>query len=243
MSRYISVPTEPPPGNVNVANNAEAAAASLGTVTTEPPPGNVNVNNHAAVAEDTIYDLEYFQNFDMGTTNTPYKKHSRASLWFRHCLEKCGGSEYVFRNDADIYYEVPSMIDNDGPEYIFVECECSPWCKWQWQEMVAQLDDDSMRTVVQGPDYRSRGLISCSYRRHMEYKGEYEFGTLLEMVWEFVLTRDDGSCVSLRPNHDNKNVKCKYWERETDHEVPMTGLGGTSGPGTFKRVASKGSSE
>ena len=224
MSRYISVPTEPPPGNVNVANNAEAAAASLGTVPTEPPPGNVNVNNHAAVAEDKMYDLEYFQNFDLGY-NTSYKKHSRAMIWFRECLERCGRIEDVFRNDA--IYEVPSMIDNDGPEYIFVECECGPWCDWQWQEMVALLDDDSMRKVVQGPDYRSRGLISC------------KFFTLGRSMGEFVLTRDDGSCVSLRPNHGNKNVKCKYWERETDHEVPMTGLGGTSGPGTFKRVASQ----
>ena len=31
--------------------------------------------------------------------------------------------------------------------------------------------------------------------------------------------------------------------RETDHEVPMTGFGGTSGPGTFRRFAEKGTDE
>ena len=60
------------------------------------------------------------------------------------------------------------------------------------------------------------------------------------MVWDFVPTRDDGSCVSLHPNYSNAKVDCKYGERGTDHEVPRTGLGGSSGPGTFKRFAWKG---
>ena len=82
--------------------------------------------------------------------------------------------------------------------------------------MIAMLDDESMPKVVQGPDNRSRGLVSCRIQKtdqvdHNRYfnlprgiprdKQAYEF-----MVWDFVLTRDDESEVSLHPSFRKNSV-------------------------------------
>ena len=60
------------------------------------------------------------------------------------------------------------------------------------------------------------------------------------MVWDFVLTRDGESEVSLHPSLSENRVDCINGVRGTDREVPKTGLDGSSGPGTFKRVKSEG---
>ena len=110
--------------------------------------------------------------------------------------------------------------------------------------MIAMLDDESMRKVVQGPDNRSRGLVSCRIQKtdqvdHNRYfnlprgipgdEQAYEF-----MVWDFVLTRDDESEVSLHPSLSENKLDCINGVRGTDREVPKTGLDGSSGPSTFK---------
>ena len=43
--------------------------------------------------------------------------------------------------------------------------------EWAWQEMVAQMDEDSMRFIVEGegPDHRSRGLVGCRLQQMDKY--------------------------------------------------------------------------
>ena len=60
------------------------------------------------------------------------------------------------------------------------------------------------------------------------------------VLWDFVLTRDDESEVSLHPSLSENRLDCINGVRGTDREVPKTGLDGLSGPGTFKRVKSEG---
>ena len=111
---------------------------------------------------------------------------------------------------------VASMSHDRGTEFSFDE---SVFTEWKWQEMVAQLDDDSMRVVVNGQINFSRGLVGCSLqqsgihdqkRHHAQRQlGIRKFATLYE--WYFVLERDDGSSVALHPNHKNTKVTSKVF--------------------------------
>ena len=92
--------------------------------------------------------------------------------------------------------------------------------------MVAQLDEPSMRLVVEGPAVAglppSQGLVACQVRE----SGKVDFrqrkgkargkgkgdGTEILSHWEFVLLRADGSTVFLRPAM--KTTFVEYYERQ-----------------------------
>ena len=65
-------------------------------------------------------------------------------------------------------------------------------------------------------------------------------------IWDFVLTRDDESFVTLHPQYSSTKVECKLHWPTFDGELPRTGIGGiglkgrASNPGTFKHFISKG---
>ena len=58
---------------------------------------------------------------------------------------------------------VAAIVHPSGVKYWFVEDDMR---KWSWGEMVAQLDGESLRYVVQDGD-RSRGLVDCEFRQRM----------------------------------------------------------------------------
>ena len=49
----------------------------------------------------------------------------------------------------------------------------------------------------------------------------------------------DGSSICLHPNYANTHVAAKHNEPQADVQLPDSGMGGTSGPGTFKHFAMK----
>ena len=53
------------------------------------------------------------------------------------------------------------------------------------------------------------------------------------------MVRDDGSEVALQPNYNNTEIECYVPDGQRDHKIPRIGLGGTSGPGTFKYFKNK----
>ena len=62
------------------------------------------------------------------------------------------------------------------------------------------------------------------------------------MVWDFVVFRDNGTLISLHPNFSDNKIRCKEGLQAhlgpgpaSSQEIPRTGKGGTSGPGTYKR--------
>ena len=57
--------------------------------------------------------------------------------------------------------------------------------------------------------------------------------------WDFVLTRDDGSVVLLHPSWSNKKCWTRFSLRAEDLEVPRSGMGGSSGSGTYKAMKAK----
>ncbi len=115
---------------------------------------------------------------------------------------------------------------------------------WFWQEMVAQLDEESMQFVVEGDNVnRSRGLVGCKVQKadvydHMMHSANKNDGKV-HSICDFVLQREDGSIVSLHPDYTTTKVVCYEGALQPDHEIPRTGKGGTSGPGTFKYFKNK----
>ena len=113
--------------------------------------------------------------------------------------------------------------------------------------MVAQMDEHSMRMLVQGLDDagRSRGLVSCRLQKtdRYDHKRHHAAGTgaggEMLFVWDFVLVCEDGTQVFIHPNYSNTKIEFYRGVPEQDHEIPRSGLGGTSGPGTFKHFKNK----
>ena len=82
---------------------------------------------------------------------------------------------------------------------------------WSWHELVAQLDDESMRKVVEGSAVAGRppssqGLVACMVResgredkRKRPADGHVRGRKELLYHWEFVLLRTDGTTAYLRP--------------------------------------------
>ncbi len=191
-----------------------------------------------------IFGLEHFRSF-VKYTDT-YKQHNLALKFFRDTNEASGIDQKNFSNTLP--EEVAEILhDTKGPLYR-INAEVTH--AWNWQEMVAQLDDESMRFVVEGdeaadPQNRSRGLVSCcirqsgkyDHKRHHAHKG----GENMKTEWDFVLGRADGTSISLHPNYGNTTASWKYgFSAVPDRKVPRTGLGGSDGPGTFQRLINKG---
>ena len=122
-----------------------------------------------------------------------------------------------------------------------------PWC---WLRMVAQLTDESIQTVLKGPDGSTRALVGCSvaarpnsydHKRHFAMAAAgHSCGQTLP-IWDFVLRRDDGSAIRLRPQWSNTKVETFPAEgHDVEVEAPAAGLGNSDGRGTYKRYKTIG---
>ena len=239
------------------------AAVAETNVDEHAPAGQEGHDNHTAVADinvgqpatagqegrdsrerSAVFDLAFFRELQV---TRGYKQHNVALKWFRDSLEVQGVDSFTFSNvDA---HAVPAIVHNKGPLYTFDEQNASPW---KWQEMVAQLDAESMGMLVEGLKgsgtdcaNRSRGIVSCriqktdryDHKRHHALK--HEGHTEMLMIWDFVLVRDDGSQIFLHPNYTTTKFSGFVGPSLTDCEIPRTGLGGTSGRGTYKYFKDK----
>ena len=107
-----------------------------------------------AVAE--ALPLEYFQSFTAWTSN--YKQRNTALKYLRERAEARHEDVVVLPFDL-VQQEIAEITHDKGVQFHFSDTSFKPW---YWQEMVAQLDEPSMRFVVNGEDPgRSRGLVSC----------------------------------------------------------------------------------
>ena len=184
-----------------------------------------------------VFHLDYFRSLEC---TCHWKDHNVALKWFRDSGEENGLDQVGFSNWGPAA-QVPQILHPKGMQYHFDTD--GQWKNWQWQEMVAQMDDQSMRMVVQGPDNRSRGLTSCRLQQTEKYdhKRHHALGPDCKMlkVWDFILMRDDGSCVSLHPNFSSTRFAAKFSEPDVDHEIPRAGRGRSEGPGTYKYYTNK----
>ena len=191
---------------------------------------------------DGIFDLEYFKNFRNFTGN--YKQHSTALKWFRQILELNNESGKVFSNTEP--EQIAHINHPKGTDFFF---DSTRMHAWRWQEMIALLRAEDLAYVVCG-ESGSRGLRHCcvaprksyDHKRHHADKssGSQSGQTRLLLIWDFIMVRDDGSAIRLHPNWSNTKVETfDAPPGLEDFELPRTGKGGTSGPGTFKYFQSK----
>jgi len=136
-----------------------------------------------------------------------------------------------------------------GMDYTFDDTRLVPW---RWQEMVAQLEHESMVYVVNGPDGLSSGLTSCvlsvrpnsyDHKRHHANKQlkKVQPDSPLQVV-DFLVTRSDGSALRLHPEWSKSNVEAFDAEGHSTQVAALAkGPGQSDGPGTFKYYKDLGS--
>ena len=226
----------------------ETAVADEDTAN-ETAVADADADRSPGTATPQVFDLEYFRTFRPFTRG--YKQHNEALKWFRDTLEPQGIKFRTFSNTNPIL--VQECVHPPGMDYWFAG---EPRLPWRWQEIVAQLDEDSMERVVYGlPDGpahladRSRGIVSrgvretdtYDHKRHSAFKKPKRAPPpdVLLCVWDFVLECDDGTFVSLHPTYGNTKFACYKGAPATDHELRRTGKGGSNGPSTFKYFLNK----
>ena len=203
---------------------ADNATAGGGIVTQGQPPGSAT-DGAALQTGQLVFDLAFFcdksQTMAQSMSWTDnYKQHNAALKYIRDKAEADG--------DDVVHFDHHSAHP------------VNPSKRWSWQEMVAQLDDPSMRRVVQGIDFRSRGIVSCrlqktpryDHKRHHAAKGAPPPAML--HIWDFVLTLENGREVWLHPEYASPKFGAYFERPAEDYEIPRTGKGGTNGPGTYR---------
>ena len=199
------------------------------------------------LAGQHVFNLGFFQRYP---TPRPRSIHNTALKYFRQEAEERRSECVTFKNSAPA--KMKEMVKGEKTEFSF---RGNPNIEWHWQEMVAQLDAESLAYVVEGQlldPNRSRGLISCrlqkrrnsyDHKRHHALRQQGEAITMdLLYEWDFVLVRENGTEVWLHPSWNSPTVRCNkpcepdvvgFPQPQTD-DVPLNDLGGSSGPGTYK---------
>ena len=227
-----------------------AVAEVPGTSSTDPPAVAENPTAVAvAVMEPLIFpigvptaafDLAYFQGFQPFTGG--YKQHNLALKSIRDLAESSQQNFMVFNNDQPI--DIPVC---DHPEGMSFSIDYTQRTLWNWKEMVALLNEDSMKRVVEGPNAAvAEGIkiVGCAIvktDRH-DQKRNYAFKdkSTVFHIWDFVFFRSDGSQIGCHPNYKSTTFGSYEGWIERDWELPKGGQGGSSGPGTYKYFKNKG---
>jgi len=246
---------------------ASSQACSGAAASSQQPPAVAGGSWKAAATDvctfatdDTPYTAAYFKNY---AVTSHYSAHNEALKNFRHNQEQ-QGPPYCAEILKPEPYELKIVVhpNKGGPcgfEFHFGEGRF----RWCWKELVASFRDCDIDFLCDGvlsgglaPLVRSGGLVACfispkpnSYdmKRHradaMTSKRDNtarQFGSRLP-EWDFVLVRADGSQVRLHPSFTTTKVAC--FAAEGHHcpvEVPGGDLGGSDGPGCFRRVINEG---
>ena len=242
-------PDPPAPQDVadqNVAPKASAfdepACTGGNSAVAEKPGGN------SAVAEEPqrIMDEEYFINYTKyeGEWTRHYRQHNEALKYFRDTLEAKGGTNH-FELEAKGTPVEKIIHEPQSPTY---RIDYGNFVSWRWPEMVAQLTDDSIRKVLGATDSKEKQdtakerpcLVSCcvstrpnsyDHRRHSLTPTDKELN-----IWDFLLTRNDGSQIRLRPAWSKTKVDVMDPDGTSEQVTPPTmGRGKSDGPGTFRK--------
>jgi hypothetical protein len=186
-----------------------------------------------------VFDVKHFRK-QRAHLMRPYRQHNVALKFIRKQCEEGGHSGHRDILQKETCAEI---IKGAGTTYSF--SGDAVW-DWNWHDMVAQMRDDSMEVAVTGKDraggIRSRGLVNCTivqtdvydHKRHAALKLEGHEPVQMLFEWHFVLHRDDGSFCYVRPAYSSPKIQ--YTDahvEDSDWTLPDTGIGGTSGPGTY----------
>ena len=184
-----------------------------------------------------VYEEAFFRDFEHFTGK--YPQHNAALKFFVEQLEdpadpqNSTGRRFDPESPAQIAAIVPHV---SGPEWEFDRTKEIPW---DWKEMVAQLRDQDLRLVVQGPEGRSRGLVGCDVwprPNSYDHLRQRVLGSPHKLpCWDFVLHRDDGTGIRLHPRRTaNKVETFEVAGHPEPVQTPWNGLGRSDGPGTVR---------
>ena len=137
--------------------------------------------------------------------------------------------------------EVAAIVHPLGTEYWFVDQDQR---LWSWFMMVAQMNEESIKYVVED-GVRGRSLIGCEIRKR---DGSYDHSRQVQLPrdhqqlrdWDFILKRNDGTAVRFHPRWSEKTISTFALESTDEIPLPRNGLGQSDGPGTFKRYKMMG---
>ena len=131
---------------------------------------------------------------------------------------------------------VAAIIHPKGTRYWF---ESRDMRGWSWWEMVAQMNEESIRYVCEDGD-SSRGLVGCecrpragSYDHSRHVQPAYSVRAQLR-CWDFILRRSDGTAVRLHPEWTKTTIPTFAVEGQGVTQIPRNGLGMSDGHGTFR---------
>ncbi len=240
-----AVPARPGPqprGSAAASSGAAPAAAAAAAAAVALPESEAVRTARAALAAGEPVTLEMFMAFDSWTSG--YQQHNAALKWFRMECESHypdnpqDAPPYVFSNVEAA--QVAAINHGKGMGWDFDNQGAR--VPWNWLEMVAQMDAESMRTLVQGEGGHARGLTGCEFSprpNSYDHKRHHALGagggTLKLPIWDFVLWRSDGTGIRLHPQWSTFKVE---FFRVEGHEAmvqpPQQGLGKSAGRGTYK---------
>jgi len=152
------------------------------------------------------YSRAYFQQYPSPRECKMHYHALKYIVEIAYCnLPSGGGTAWIFDNNIPLKMK---EILNGNPIG-------EPTIDWHWQELVAQLDDESLDQVVEGqsaemmdPLTRSRGLVSCKLQKAAE-TDKWNGGLVTPNGrWYFVLVRDNGTEVWLHPEYNSTQVEC-----------------------------------
>ena len=211
------------------------------------------------------YDLQYFQSLPQDNTPGGYQKHNVALKWHRDVAER-GKETHVFFNNKT---GDPVGVFKKGAKTAWSWASDEATVPWSWQGMVAQLEDGSIRKLLQGLDSNASlgkitgcGLEQCEMydsARHraavQEQKDEVKEandqrrrpavipngpkGGGKWCVWNFVIYLADGKKIHMHPSYRTTWVQCFAGDAPTDPEIPRNGLGRSDGKGTYSHFKKK----
>ncbi len=209
----------------------QGAAVGRARPTAEEPQSQAT-----AISARRIYDLQFFRDFSNFTAH--HQQHNAALKYFHETLE------WTMRESRELNVRevVHDIVHEKGPNY---SIHPQSQREWSWLELVAQLQDEDLLTVVEGDDRRSRGLVGCLFSRRpnsYDHKTHHKMKQNAEpqprakiKIWDFLLLRDDGTGIRLHPNWKGTKVESFSMEGHAiEVPPPQKGFGESAGPGTFK---------
>ena len=210
-------------GQLASIQEAEKANAKAGTAVTAP------------------LDMAYFRNHSLRMRGN-IQDHNAALKCIRNLkMPHVDGATYLVDLNGDGLWvrchdlplhgsiNVRKVLPGEGHTFDF-DMTDNGWMQWSWQQMVSHLSDESLKYVVDGPEGRGGGIVKCSvdprcgsYDHKTQKQGKHEPWL---PVYDFVIWRKDGSCVSMHPSWDEIQILCHEGHPSQLVWVPALGVGG-----------------
>ncbi len=132
--------------------------------------------------------------------------------------------------------EIKAIVHPKGMDYHWDHA--AETTQWDWRGFLAHLQPDMLRDIV-GDGLVALALAntpdSYDHKRHHAARAGERPQRIQKTIWDFIAVRSDGSAVAFHPDYKGKKMGVRPFNAQAARDPPRTGLGGTEGPGTFRR--------